>query len=77
MKLGRWEVPLPASPVARIIIGSLLLLGGCLWFLPVLGLWMIPLGLVVLSIDLHLVRRFRRRAEVRWGRRKAEASKEK
>ena len=31
---------------------------------------MIPLGVLVLSRELHLVRRWRRRAVVKWGRRK-------
>jgi len=42
-----------------------------LGFLPVLGFWMIPLGLLVLSYEFHLVRRMRRRMVVRWERRKA------
>jgi hypothetical protein len=71
IRLGKREIPLPGSPLARIVIGSLLLLGGLLWFLPVLGLWMIPLGLLVLSIDLAFARRLRRRGEVWWGRKKA------
>jgi hypothetical protein len=45
-------------------------LGGLFWFLPVLGLWMLPLGLLVLSIDIPAVRRLRRRIEIWWGRRK-------
>ena len=53
----------------RIVVGILLCLGGCLWFLPVLGFWMLPLGLMMLSIDLAPVRRLRRRAAIRWGRR--------
>jgi purine-cytosine permease-like protein len=52
----------------RVIIGILLLIGGVLGFLPVLGFWMIPLGLLVLSYDLPLVRRWRRRLEVAWFR---------
>ncbi|SLN50238.1 hypothetical protein [Oceanibacterium hippocampi] len=59
---------LPASRVARIAIGVLLVIGGLLGFLPVLGFWMIPLGAMVLSIDLPAVRRLRRRVEVWWGR---------
>jgi hypothetical protein len=39
-----------------------LILCGCLGFLPILGFWMIPAGLIVLSHDLAGVRRFRRRA---------------
>jgi hypothetical protein len=39
--------------------------GGVLGFLPILGFWMIPLGLLVLSFDLPQVRRWRRRFLVR------------
>ena len=56
--------------VRYLIIGGLLVLGGVAGFLPVLGFWMIPLGLLVLSYDLPLVRRWRRRLEVAWGRRR-------
>ena len=45
------------SSTMRIVIGVLLLLGGMLWFLPILGLWMIPLGLLVLSVDFPWARR--------------------
>ena len=44
------------SPV-RLTVGVLLLLGGALFFLPVLGLWMIPLGLLILSLDFRWARR--------------------
>jgi len=54
-------------------IGSLLILGGVLGFLPVLGFWMIPLGFVVLSHDLHIVRRARRRMIVWWEKRRKPA----
>ena len=60
---------LPRSRIARIVIGVLLVIGGLLGFLPILGFWMIPLGLLVLSVDLPSVRRWRRRLEVKWGRR--------
>jgi len=46
---------MPAS--GRTIIGFLLLIGGILGILPVLGFWMIPLGLLVLSIDWPWARR--------------------
>lgn len=42
---------------ARIVIGMLLLLGGILGALPILGFWMIPLGLLVLSLDFRWARR--------------------
>ena len=45
-----------------------LVLGGLLGFLPVLGFWMIPLGLLVLSIDIPIVRRWRRQLAVWWHR---------
>lgn len=45
------------SSAMRISIGILLLIGGMLWFLPVLGLWMFPLGLLVLSFDFPWARR--------------------
>lgn len=60
---------LPRSRALRIVVGCLLVLGGCLGFLPVLGFWMIPLGLLVLSSDFHSIRRRRRRLAVWWGRR--------
>ncbi|WP_423905817.1 PGPGW domain-containing protein [Candidatus Spongiihabitans sp.] len=46
---------MPSLP--RQILGILLLLGGLFWFLPILGLWMIPLGLLILSIDFQWARR--------------------
>ena len=68
IKFGNRRVVLPGSRIARIVIGLLLIIGGVLGFLPVLGFWMIPLGLIVLSIDLPVVRRWRRRATIRLGR---------
>ena len=59
---------LPRSRMARIGLGSALVLGGVFSFLPVLGLWMIPLGMLILSQDLSVVRRWRRRAAVRFFR---------
>lgn len=61
---------LPRSRALRVAIGVVLILGGILGFLPILGFWMIPLGLLVLSYEFHLVRRFRRRFVVWWERRK-------
>ena len=70
LNFGRFSVPIPASKPLRIALGVALCIGGLLGFLPILGFWMIPLGLLVLSIDLAPVRRWRRRVEVWWGRRK-------
>lgn len=67
---GGRHVPLPRSKALRIALGTALVLGGFVGFLPVLGFWMIPLGLIVLSVDIALARRLRRRSIVWWGRRR-------
>ncbi|MDR7027378.1 hypothetical protein [Rhizobium rosettiformans] len=69
--LGGLEIPVPRSRTGRIVTGSALVGGGILGFLPILGFWMIPLGLIVLSHDLPAVRRRRRRMTVWWSRRQA------
>ena len=63
------KVGIPASRAARISLGVALVLCGTLGFLPVLGFWMIPLGLLILSHDHSGIRRLRRRGAVRWGKR--------
>ena len=68
--MGR-EFSMPQSRRMRIIIGSLLIVFGIFGFLPILGFWMIPLGLFVLSHEFALVRRLRRRLVVWWERRRA------
>ncbi|RDJ13412.1 hypothetical protein [Rhizobium grahamii] len=68
--LGSISIPLPRSRIARLTIGVLLIFGGVLGFLPVLGFWMLPLGFILLSHDLHLVRRMRRRFSVWWTKRR-------
>jgi hypothetical protein len=69
IRIGKWVIPLPGHRLGRIAIGVLLIIGGLLGFLPVLGFWMIPLGLAVLSYDIPAVRRARRRAVVWFHRR--------
>jgi len=64
---------LPKSRAARISIGGLLVAGGVVGFLPILGFWMVPVGLAVLAIDIPSVRRFTRKASViltRWWRKR-------
>ncbi len=68
IKFGGRSIPLPGHPVIRILLGCLLLLGGVLGFLPVLGFWMVPLGLVILAVDIPMARRLKRRVDVRLGR---------
>ena len=41
----------------RWVLGVTLIIGGILGFLPVLGFWMIPLGLLVLAPDFKWARR--------------------
>jgi hypothetical protein len=52
----------PASRWARIPAGVLLIVGGFLSILPVFGLWMFPLGLMLLADDIPPLRRARDRA---------------
>jgi hypothetical protein len=59
---------LPKSRPIRIGLGIVLIAGGLLGFLPVLGFWMLPLGLLVLSVDIPIVRRWRRQITVWWHR---------
>ena len=47
----------PSASWVRVPLGLLLILGGLLGFLPVLGFWMLPLGLGLLSLDVALLRR--------------------
>ena len=67
---GRWRWKLPVSRKLRIIVGIALIVGGILGFLPVLGFWMIPLGLLVLSSDIGWIRRHRRKLTVKWQKQK-------
>ena len=70
VRLGNYHLHLPQSRPTRIGLGILLVAGGLVGFLPILGFWMIPLGLLVLSVDLPPVRRLRRRLTVWWHRRR-------
>jgi hypothetical protein len=56
---------LPESRILRAAIGIVFVLGGALSFLPLLGVWMLPVGFLILSIDFPKVRRLRRVLEVR------------
>jgi hypothetical protein len=50
------EVPEPSSRWVRIPLGALLILSGIFSFLPILGLWMLPLGLLLLAQDIPFLR---------------------
>jgi len=68
VRIGSYRMPLPRSRLLRIVIGSLLVLFGLLGFLPVVGFWMVPVGLLILSVDIPRVRRWRRRFAVWYAR---------
>lgn len=53
----------------RKIVGILLVIGGLFGFLPVLGYWMIPLGLALLAVDWPWARRLSRWLISWWGQR--------
>ncbi|SEQ60780.1 hypothetical protein [Thalassovita taeanensis] len=38
-------------PGLRLVVGLLLMLGGVFGFLPVIGFWMLPLGVAVAALD--------------------------
>lgn len=60
----------PSSRWVRVPVGVLLIIGGLFSFLPILGLWMAPLGLMLLAQDVPALRRPTRRSliwiERRW-----------
>jgi len=51
------RIGLPRHPAPRIGLGAGLVTGGLLGFLPILGFWMIPLGIAVLAVDIPAARR--------------------
>lgn len=61
-KFGKSRVP----PGVRSGLGLVLIAAGMLGFLPILGFWMIPLGLFFIALDVPALRRRVRRRLVRW-----------
>lgn len=57
--LAAWVAHLrrPSASWLRVPLGVLLVVGGLFSFLPILGLWMLPLGLILLALDFALLRR--------------------
>ena len=72
--LGQWVGHLrrPSASWVRVPLGIILVMGGLLGFLPILGFWMVPLGLLLLALDIVLLRRPAARMMVNgeyfWGR---------
>jgi hypothetical protein len=50
-RIIRW-VRQPSSRWVRIPLGVVLVLAGIVGFLPILGFWMVPLGLLLLAHDI-------------------------
>jgi hypothetical protein len=47
----------PSSRWVRIPVGAALVAGGLMFFLPFLGIWMLPLGVMLLAQDMPPLRR--------------------
>ncbi len=62
-RLARWLHRMKNHPnqAFRLTVAILLIIGGLLWFLPILGLWMLPVGLVILFARSPVYWRLRRR----------------
>lgn len=68
--LRAWE-GIKARRWARILIGPLLIVGGLIGpVLPLLGVWMLPFGLLLLAVDFAWAQRLHDRLERWWQRHK-------
>jgi len=47
----------PSSFAARLAVAVLLIVGGIFSFLPVLGFWMLPLGLLLIAQDVPFLQK--------------------
>ncbi|MBR1153849.1 hypothetical protein [Bradyrhizobium sp. JYMT SZCCT0428] len=47
----------PSSFAARLAVALLFILGGVFSFLPVLGIWMLPLGLLLIAQDIPFLQK--------------------
>lgn len=45
----------PTSRLVRLPMGGLLVIGGVFGFLPILGFWMLPLGLIMIARDVPAI----------------------
>ena len=63
--LGRRRIP----PGLRSLAGILCIIGGFLGFLPILGYWMVPVGLLLIAIDIPAMRPVVTRWIIAWRRR--------
>jgi hypothetical protein len=60
----------PSGMLIRLPLGLLFIVGGFFSFLPLLGFWMLPLGILLIAVDVPPVRRWVIRTwpkiEARW-----------
>ena len=62
VRLGRFSLDLPRNRFVRIGLGiTLVVVGAVFGFLPILGYWMVPLGLLVLATDNAFIRHWNRK----------------
>src|SRR5262245_55752945 len=47
----------PQARLLRLPLGALFIIGSFFWFLPVLGLWFLPVGLLLIAQDVPPLRR--------------------
>jgi len=65
VRIGRFSLELPRNRFVRVALGVTLVFAGAVFgFLPILGYWMVPLGLLVLASDSAVIRRLNRRMGV-------------
>ncbi len=71
-RLAHWVYWLvgPTAKLLRVPLGLLLIAGGIFSFLPVLGIELLPLGILLVAVDVpsvrHWVVRFGPKLEARW-----------
>ena len=46
-------VKVNVSPGVRLLLGVLLIVAGIFGFLPILGFWMLPLGVAIAAMDIR------------------------
>lgn len=72
IRIWKFRLGVPRNRTARTAMGGGLIAGGIFGFLPLLGFWMVPAGLMVLAVDSAGIRRWNRRTTVsilrRWRR---------
>jgi hypothetical protein len=49
-RVVRW-LRLPSSRLVRVPVSAVLIVGGVFGFLPILGFWMVPLGVLLVAQD--------------------------